>query len=272
MSFTKQRLVIIGNGMAGARLIEEILARYGKERYEIVIFGEEPYGSYNRILLSSVLAGIHDPEDIFINPLAWYQKNDVRLFAGNRVHTIDCAQKLVYAHDGTVMPYDKLVLATGSSPAIPALNNLHQDNGQLKTGVFVLRNCAEATTKDLGAVAIEGDKWEVYIGGAAGSRVRKGDVLCIVDTHEDVLLYMGRFMQYYREKAKYLERTYDFVERVGIERLRQILVEDSEDMCARLDQEIQAAVDAYVDPWLKEAHIPVTPAQFATTLKPLGTV
>ncbi len=124
------------------------------------------------------------------------------------------------------------------------------------------RNCAEATTKDLGVVAIEGGKWEIYIGGAAGSRVRKGDVLCIVNTHEDVLKYMGRFMQYYREQAKYLERTYDFVERVGIEKLKHLLVDDAEGICARLDAEIQAAVDAYVDPWAQEAAEPVHPAQF----------
>jgi nitrite reductase (NADH) large subunit len=133
------------------------------------------------------------------------------------------------------------------------------------------RNCSEATTKDLGAVAIEGGKWEIYIGGAAGSRVRKGDVLCTVDSHDEVLLYMGRFMQYYRENAKYLERTYDFVERVGIEHLRQLLVEDSEGICQRLDQEIQAAVDAYVDPW-QEATNPATPAQFADTLTPVSVV
>ena len=78
------------------------------------------------------------------------------------------------------------------------------------------RNCSEATTKDLGAVAVEGGKWEIFVGGAAGSPVRKGDLLCTVDWHDDVLQYMGRFMQYYREHAKYLERTYDFVERVGI--------------------------------------------------------
>lgn len=124
------------------------------------------------------------------------------------------------------------------------------------------RNCSEATTKDIGVVAIEGGRWEIYIGGAAGSRVRKGDVLCVVDSHEDALLYMGRFIQYYRENAKYLERTYDFVERIGIEYLRRLLVEDTEGDCARLDQEIQAAVDAYVDPWL-EAETPVHPAQFA---------
>ena len=125
------------------------------------------------------------------------------------------------------------------------------------------RNCAESTTKDVGATAIEGGKWEVYIGGAAGSRVRKGDVLCVTDTHDETLLMMGRFMQYYRENARYLERTYDFVERLGIERLRQILVQDSEGICDRLDRDMQAAVDAYQDPWL-EAVYPVHPNQFVT--------
>jgi NAD(P)H-dependent nitrite reductase large subunit len=129
------------------------------------------------------------------------------------------------------------------------------------------RNCAEATTKDLGAVAIEGGRWEVYVGGAAGSKVRKGDILCVVDTHEDVLKYMGRFMQYYREHAKYLERTYDFLERLGIEALRRVLVDDAEGIAASLDDSIQAAVDAYDDPW-READAPVHPAQFRTTLEP----
>jgi nitrite reductase (NADH) large subunit len=128
------------------------------------------------------------------------------------------------------------------------------------------RNCSEATTKDIGAVAIEGGKWEIYIGGGAGSRVRKGDILCVVDTHEDVLTYMGRFMQYYREHGKYLERTYDFVERIGIDRLRALLVEDAEGICEQLDRAIQAAVDAYVDPWL-EAERPVHPSQFVSILE-----
>jgi nitrite reductase (NADH) large subunit len=128
------------------------------------------------------------------------------------------------------------------------------------------RNCSEATTKDVGAVAIEGGRWEVYVGGAAGSRVRKGDVLCVVDTHEDVLKYVGRFMQYYREHGKYLERTYDFVERIGIARLRRLLVDDAEGLGDRLDADLQAAVEAYVDPW-REAAEPVHPAQFVGRLE-----
>jgi NAD(P)H-nitrite reductase large subunit len=131
------------------------------------------------------------------------------------------------------------------------------------------RNCSEATTKDLGAVAIEGGKWELYIGGAAGSRVRKGDVLCVVDSHDAVLKFMGRFIQYYREHGKYLERTYDFVERLGIEKLRRLLVEDSEGICARLDREVEAAVAAYRDPW-QEAEQPVHPTQFVSLIGAMG--
>jgi nitrite reductase (NADH) large subunit len=127
------------------------------------------------------------------------------------------------------------------------------------------RNCSEATTKDVGAVAIEGGRWEIYVGGAAGSKVRKGDLLLTVETHDDVILYMGRFMQYYRENAKYLERTYDFVERLGVEKLRAVLVDDREGICARLDAEIKAAADAYIDPW-REAASPVHPSQFVSTL------
>jgi len=124
------------------------------------------------------------------------------------------------------------------------------------------RNCSEAYVKDLGAVAIEGGKWEIYLGGAAGGSVRKGDLLCTVSTHDDVLKYMGRFMQYYREHGRYLERTYHFMERVGIITIRKIIVEDSLGIAAQLDAQIQKAVDAYKDPW-KEAELPAYPAQFS---------
>jgi len=123
------------------------------------------------------------------------------------------------------------------------------------------RNCSEAYVKDLGAVAIGEGKWEIYVGGAAGANVRKGDLLCVVNSHEEVLKTMGRFMEYYREHGKYLERTYGFVERVGIDVLRGILVDDSLGICAQLDERVQKAVDAYKDPW-KEAEVPAYPAQF----------
>jgi nitrite reductase (NADH) large subunit len=131
------------------------------------------------------------------------------------------------------------------------------------------RNCSEAMVKDLGAVAVEGGKWEIYIGGAAGSSVRKGDVLCAVDSHDDVLRYMGRFIQYYRENAKYLERTHGFVQRLGIDRIRAVVVEDSEGIAERLEREIAASKAAYKDPW-QEAYAAPVDNQFSSLLPVLS--
>jgi len=127
------------------------------------------------------------------------------------------------------------------------------------------RNCSEAMVKDVGAVAVEGGRWEIYVGGAAGSSVRKGDVLCIADSHDQVVTFTSRFIQYYRENAKYLERTHTFVERVGIDRIRAIVVDDVEGIAARLEAEVAASKAAYRDPW-KEALAPATANQFASVL------
>jgi nitrite reductase (NADH) large subunit len=127
------------------------------------------------------------------------------------------------------------------------------------------RNCSEALIKDIGAVAVEGGRWEIYVGGAGGSHVRKGDLLCTVDTEDDVLLYSGRFMQWYRENAKWKERTYTFVERMGIERVRAVIVDDSEGIAESLDASMDAAAAAVRDPW-KEADAPKTANQFADLL------
>jgi nitrite reductase (NADH) large subunit len=152
--------------------------------------------------------------------------------------SIALAQKIERRFQGVESPH-KMKLATAGCP----------------------RNCSEAYVKDLGAVAIEGGHWEIYLGGAAGGSVRKGDLLCTVSSHDDVLKYMGRFIQYYREHGRYLERTYHFLERIGIDNLRKILVEDSLGIGERLDTDIQKAVDAYRDPW-REAELPAYHAQF----------
>ena len=157
--------------------------------------------------------------------------------------SIALAQKIERRYQGVESPH-KMKLATAGCP----------------------RNCSEAYVKDLGAVAIGDDKWEIYIGGAAGGTVRKGDLLCTVEGHEQVLTYMGRFIQYYRENAKYLERTYGFAERVGIEHLRAVLIDDTEGICERLDAEIDKAVAAYRDPWSTEAVQPENVSQFAAPL------
>src|SRR5206468_8990529 len=115
----KQRLVVIGNGMAGARLLEEVISRGGRDRFDMVVFGEEPYGNYNRILLSSVLAGSHELKDIVLNPLDWYQENGITLHAGVRVEAVDRAARMVFAAGGIQERYDRLGFATGSKPFVP---------------------------------------------------------------------------------------------------------------------------------------------------------
>ena len=127
------------------------------------------------------------------------------------------------------------------------------------------RNCAEAYVKDLGVVAIDGGRWEIYVGGAAGAHVRKGDLLATVDSPDEVITLTGRFLQYYRENGNWLERTYAFVPRIGIERIRAVVVDDAEGIAADLDAAIAATVAAYRDPW-KERQEPVTPGQFRTSL------
>src|SRR5258708_7043760 len=92
---TKQKLVVIGNGMARPRPIEEVLARGGAEQFHITMYGEEPYGNYNRIMLSNVLSGAQDIDEIYINPLDWYAENGIRLHAGTRIIGIDRAAQIV---------------------------------------------------------------------------------------------------------------------------------------------------------------------------------
>jgi nitrite reductase (NADH) large subunit len=127
------------------------------------------------------------------------------------------------------------------------------------------RNCSEALIKDVGAVAIGDGRWEIYVGGAGGSHIRKGDLLCTVDSEDEVLKITGRFMQWYRENAKYKERTYTFMERMGIERARAVVVADSEGIAAALDAAMAVAAAATRDPW-KEADAPKTANQFASLL------
>nr|WP_269430065.1 FAD-dependent oxidoreductase [Geobacillus kaustophilus] len=113
----KRKLVLIGNGMAGVRCIEEIL-KLDREAFEITIFGSEPHPNYNRILLSKVLQGDTRLDDITLNSWEWYEQNGIRLLAGETVTDIDHEERLVRTDRGRVVEYDELILATGSNPFI----------------------------------------------------------------------------------------------------------------------------------------------------------
>jgi nitrite reductase (NADH) large subunit len=113
----RQKLVVVGNGMAGIRAVEELL-RIAPELYDITVFGSEPHPNYNRILLSPVLAGEQTVEQIILNPLAWYAEQGITLHTGKTVVDIHRTKRVVRASDGTEASYDRLLLATGSKPFI----------------------------------------------------------------------------------------------------------------------------------------------------------
>ena len=124
MDIKKSRLVVIGNGMAGIRTIEELL-KMSPDEYEITVFGAEPQPNYNRILLSPVLSGEMKFQDTVLNDWSWYEENNITLHAGKLVSKIDRHRCVVETEDGLSVPYDRLLIATGSNPImlpIPGMN------------------------------------------------------------------------------------------------------------------------------------------------------
>ncbi|MDA1339671.1 MAG: nitrite reductase large subunit NirB [Proteobacteria bacterium] len=113
----KKKLVVIGNGMAGMRTVEEVL-KLSPDMYDITVYGDEPYPNYNRIMLSPVLANEQTIDDIILNSKEWYEENKIELHTNARIHKIDRKNKVVYAEDGSYSSYDRLLIATGSKPFI----------------------------------------------------------------------------------------------------------------------------------------------------------
>lgn len=116
----RKKLIVVGNGMAGIKCVEEIL-KIAPEHFDITIFGAEAFPNYNRILLSKVLQGEHALQDIILNDWSWYERHGIRLFAGQPVRHIDAKRRFVETASGLRATYDALILATGSSPFIPPI-------------------------------------------------------------------------------------------------------------------------------------------------------
>lgn len=132
--------VIVGYGMAGARLAEEIRQRDPDgSRVAVTVLGAERHPAYNRVLLSHVLAGAMPPRDVLLHRLDWAERHHVALRRGVLVTGIDRAARRVVLDDGQAVPYDRLVLATGSKPWLPPTEGLRADDGELVDGVSVLR-------------------------------------------------------------------------------------------------------------------------------------
>jgi nitrite reductase (NADH) large subunit len=172
----KQKLVVVGNGMAGIRAVEELL-KLAPELYDITVFGAEPHPNYNRILLSPVLAGEMTIQDIVLNPLQWYADNNIGLYTGKTITRIDRTSRKVVASDGTEEEYDRLLLATGSTPFILPIP------GRELPGVISYRDIKD-TDEMIAAAATH--KHAVVIGGgllgleaANGLKLRGMDVTVV---------------------------------------------------------------------------------------------
>lgn len=120
ISQEKMKLVLVGNGLAGMRCLEDLLDM-APDRYEITVIGEEPWGNYNRIMLSPVLSGEKTIDDIMLHSHAWYADKGIRLIADDPAVRIDRPRKHVYTEKGEVISYDRLILATGSKPFVPPI-------------------------------------------------------------------------------------------------------------------------------------------------------
>ena len=181
----KQQLVVIGNGMAGMRTVEELLLA-APDKYDITVFGAEPYGNYNRIMLSSVLCGEKTIEDIVINDRQWYVDKGIRLHAGNNkaVVRIDRVARRVYAQDGTSAAYDRLLIATGSKAVMPSIP------GNDLEGVISFRDIFDVNR--MLAYSRSHKKAVVLGGGLLGLEAANGLVLRGMDVtvihHNEVLL------------------------------------------------------------------------------------
>jgi NAD(P)H-nitrite reductase large subunit len=161
------RLVIIGNGMAATRLVEELVARVAAgsttEKIDITILGDERVPSYNRILLSAVLEGTHPVSTLTLKAASWYDAHGVDLRLGSRVLELDRERREVMLVDGHRIPYDKVVLATGSIPTLPPIRGLVQVDGQLHPRVHAFRSLQDC--HDLMAAVDAGARRAVVVGG-----------------------------------------------------------------------------------------------------------
>ena len=202
----KRRLVVIGNGMAGMRTVEELLLS-APEKYDITIFGAEPYGNYNRIMLSAVLCGEKSIEDIVINDKQWYADNGIRLHAGpdKTVIRIERGLRKIIAKDGTVAEYDRLLIATGSKPVLADIP------GANLAGVISFRDIVDVNTMLAYSAS---HKTAVVLGGgllgleAANGLLQRGMEVTVI--HNDEIL-LNRQMD--RHAAQMLQTT---LERRGI--------------------------------------------------------
>jgi assimilatory nitrate reductase electron transfer subunit len=159
---SRARVLVVGNGMAGCRFVQELIERDLDRRLDITVVGAEPGGAYNRMLLSNVLAGATRREDIALAGEGWYAARGVRLLSGAEVTAIDRITRTLSVSDGSTLQYDTLVLATGSDAIVPPIPGLVRDAGRLIDGAVLFRTLDDCAQIDRRAAIA---KHAVVIGG-----------------------------------------------------------------------------------------------------------
>jgi nitrite reductase (NADH) large subunit len=183
MSHKKPKLIVVGNGMAGMRTVEELL-KLAPDLYDITVFGAEPHGNYNRILLSPVLAGEKTVDDIMLNPREWYAQNGITLHAGDPVVKIDRPRRMLYSKSGIAIEYDRVLLATGSKPFIIPVP------GHQLPGVIAFRDIHDVETM---LDSARNHRHAVVIGGgllgleAANGLLRQGMEVTVVHVMDSLM-------------------------------------------------------------------------------------
>jgi len=232
----RERLVLIGNGMAGMRVVEELLA-VAPDLYDITVFGAEPHGNYNRILLSPVLTGEKSLPEIMLNDRPWYTERGITLHSGKTVVEIDRGRRRITAGDGTTADYDRLLIATGSNPFMLPVP------GHVLPGVIGFRDIGDVDTM---LAAAKQYRHAVVIGGgllgleAANGLLTQGmkvTVVHVLDTLMERQLdaTAGKML-----KKSLIERGIEFVmqgktkEIIGKERVQGVLLDDGRELTADL--------------------------------------
>src|SRR5262249_33475379 len=178
----KKRLVVVGNGMAAGRLLDDLLRRNAHTLFDIAVYGEEPHGCYNRILLGRIIGG-GSAEEITLKSCGWYADRGVTFHAGTTIARLDTTARMLHTAGGDTHPYDVAVFATGSRPLVPPLDGLRTADGQPKPGAFVFRTVDDC--ERLRAAARPGCSAVVLGGGLLGLEAAKA--LCDLGLHVTVV-------------------------------------------------------------------------------------
>lgn len=232
----KEKLVLIGNGMAGMRTVDELL-KVAPDKYDITVFGAEPHGNYNRIMLSPVLAGDKKIDDIIIHDLQWYKANEITLFTGKTIVKIDRKQQQVIAEDGISASYDKLLIATGSVPfMLPILGNeldgviSFRDISDVTTMIETAKTHKKAVVIGGGLLGLEAANG-LMIQGMDVTVVHRGHILMNMQLDQTASDMMRSELEH---KGIHFLMNYDTAEFIGQDRVEKVRFKDGSEIDADL--------------------------------------